>query len=774
MPGAHIVLRETHIGGFSDRHGAYSLQRVPEGTYTVSVSFIGYESGHQTITLESDIRMDFFLEQRATLAGEVVVVATRAGGQTAATFTNLNREEIMPMNLGQDIPFLISMTPSVIVSSDAGAGVGYTWMNIRGSDQSRINVTLNGIPLNDSESHGVWWVNLPDVASSVETMQIQRGVGLSTHGSGAFGATISMQTTALRDQTYAELNTSAGSFNTMKNTLSFGTGLVNGRWSFDGRLSRIQSDGYIDRASVDLASLHLSGGYHGEKTMVKAVALVGQETTYQAWNGVPGDSLATNRRFNPSGMYRSEGGDIRFYDNETDNYQQDHYQLHISQALMPELFANLSLHYTYGRGYYEQYRENERFSRYDLPDVVIGDEIISRSDLVRRRWLDNHFYGLTYSLNYNNLSNATATLGGGFNIYDGDHFGEIIWARHAQHADIRHRYYDNNGFKRDFNSFIKLTHEPVDHVQAFVDLQYRFISYDFVGLAWVMQELQPLEQNAVFHFFNPKAGVSWSPTTASSVYAYAGVANREPVRRDFTESSPESRPKHETMYNLELGYRFSSARLKLGTNAYLMNYKDQLVLTGEINDTGGYTRTNIDNSHRAGIELEAAYIFTRWLQWNGNATFSRNKIDHFVEYSDKYDNDWNWIGVDERVYENTDIAFSPSVIAASSLGVTPMTDLTLSLNTKYVGKSYIDNTMHPDRKLDPYLVNDLRLNYLLRPRLFRELELVFQVNNLFGVLYETNAWIYKGVVGDAGLTTIEDGYFPQAGRHFLVGLNMRF
>jgi iron complex outermembrane recepter protein len=774
LPGAHIVIQGAHTGGFSDRNGQFQLDRVPGGTQLLEVSFMGYETLVREVHVTGNTTMDFPLERSATMAGEVVVMATRAGGRTAATYTNLGREEIMPKNLGQDLPFLIGMTPSVIVSSDAGTGIGYTWMNIRGSDQSRINVTLNGIPLNDSESHGVWWVNMPDVASSLDNLQIQRGAGLSTHGSGAFGATISLKSTSLRDQTYAELSTSAGSYNTMKNTLSFGTGLMNERWSFDGRLSRIVSDGYVDRASVDLSSLHLSGGYYSGNTMLKAVVMLGKETTYQAWNGVPGDSLATNRRFNPSGMFFDETGKLNFYENETDNYQQDHYQLHLSQSFMPELTGNLSLHYTYGRGYYEQYRQNERFRSYDLPDVVIGDETISRSDLIRRRWLDNHFYGLTYSLNYNSLKNTTATLGGGFHLYDGDHFGEIIWARHAQNANIRHRYYDNNGFKRDFNSFAKLTHELSDQLQAFVDLQYRFISYDFVGLAWVHQELQPLEQTAVFHFFNPKGGLSWVPNASTTLYAYAGIANREPVRRDFTESSPESRPRHETMHNVELGYRYAASRLKLGANLYLMNYRDQLVLTGEINDTGAYTRTNIDDSYRAGLELEAGYIFNRWLQWNGNATFSRNKIARFVEYSDKYDNNWDWVGVDERVYENTDIAFSPPVIVASSLAVQLVADLGLSLNTKYVGKRYIDNTMNPDRKLDAYLVHDLRLNYLLRPRLFRELELVLQVNNLLDAQYVSNAWIYKGVVGDAGMVTISDGYFPQAGRHYLVGLNLRF
>ena len=773
LPGANIVLEGTYAGTFSDQNGEFLLKRLAAGTHILRVSFLGYESRRLEITLPLDVPVRIGLQPAATYAEEVIVMANRASGRIGATFTDLSRDDLMPGNLGQDLPMLISLTPSVIVSSDAGAGVGYSWMNIRGSDQSRINVTFNGIPLNDAESHGVWWVNMPDVVSSVETMQIQRGAGLSTHGSGAFGATISIQTNTLRDKTYAELSSSAGSFGTMKHSLGFGTGLISNHWAFDGRISRISSSGYIDRAKSNLGSFYLSGGYYGPNTMVKGLAFSGREATYLAWNGVPGDSLANNRRFNPSGMYVDEMGNLQFYDNETDNYQQDHYQLHLAHAFNPGLNANLSLHYTYGRGYYEQYRQNERFSRYNLPNVTIGDQVISRSDLIRRRWLDNHFYGFTYSLNYNTFSKINATLGGGMHLYDGDHFGEIIWARYAQHANIRHRYYDNNGFKRDLNSFLKLTHEPLPGLIGFVDLQYRFISYDFLGMAWVLGAIRPLEQNVVFHFFNPKAGLSYDINPSHNIYIYTGVANREPVRRDFTESSPESRPRPENMQNLEVGYRFSDRRMKLSVNTYLMNYRDQLVLTGEINDVGGFTRTNAEKSHRAGIELEAALMLGTMLQWSGNLTLSRNKIDRFVEYSDQYDNNFNWTGTTSRIYENTDIAFSAPVVAASMLHFSPLGSLGVGLNTKYVGKRYIDNTMNRERMLAPYLVNDLRFNYKIESSLFRELELVFQINNFFDVLYETNAWIYKGEVGDRGLVTINDGYFPQAGRHFLGGVNFR-
>ncbi len=774
LPGAHVVIEGTYKGVFTDRDGQFRIENLEAGDHVLQVTFIGYDPVYKEVGLTTDRDLEITLQRRATLTEEVVVSAVRAEGRAPVTYTNISREELAPRNLGQDLPMLLTNTPSLVASSDAGAGVGYTWMNIRGSDQSRINVTINGIPVNDAESHGVWWVNMPDIVSSVDDLQVQRGVGLSTHGAGAFGATINLQSTTLRDETYAEINSSAGSFNTLKNTVSFGTGLINENWAFDGRLSKVESDGYIDRASADLKSFYLSGGYYGENTMVKGVVFSGTETTYQAWNGVPSDSLAHNRTFNPSGMYTDDEGNIRFYENETDNYQQDHYQIHLTRDIRSGLVATGALHYTRGRGYYEQFREDEAFSRYDLPAVVVGGEEITSSDLVRRRWLDNHFYGLTYSLNYNNYSGLEMIFGGGYNEYDGDHFGEIIWARHAQHADIRHRYYDNNGFKKDFNSFLKTSYELTPGLTAFTDLQYRYVSYSFLGQAWVHEQVVPLQQKEIFHFFNPKLGLHYQWSPQHTTYLFGGIGNREPVRRDFTESSPESRPTHETLRNLELGYKYQRTNASFGLNFYLMDYVDQLILTGEINDVGGFTRTNIEESYRMGVELEGRYRFNELLAWSGNLTLSRNKIPEFEEHSDMYDADWNWVGTDVRTYENTDIAFSPSVIAASNLKVTPVQNLHLFLESKYVGDQYIDNTMNTDRMLDAYFVNDLRLKYVINPQQFRALEFLLQVNNVFDVNYETNAWVYKGVVGDQGLIAIDDGYFPQAGRHFMAGLNLRF
>ncbi|MEE4176413.1 MAG: TonB-dependent receptor [Bacteroides sp.] len=774
LPGANVLVKGTYKGVFTNKEGHFVLHNLPAGQFILQVTYMGYEPKEIEVELPARSALEIGLQQTATLTEEVVVVGLRADGRTPATYTDIQGEELAARNLGQDLPFLISLTPSVIVSSDAGAGVGYTWMKVRGSDDTRINVTLNGVPLNNPESHGVWWVNTPDIATSVSNMQVQRGVGLSTHGAGAFGATISLKTHDLKETTYAELENSFGSFNTLKNTASFGTGLLKGKWAFDGRLSKISSDGFVDRAASDLKSFYLSGGYYGKKTVVKAITFSGNETTYQAWNGVPGSLLDTDRTYNPSGLYYDSDGDVQFYDNETDNYQQDHFQLHLSHAFSSGLTGNAALHYTRGKGYYEQYRYNDKFSSYNLPNLIVGDQTISRSDLVRQRWLDNHFAGMVFSLNYNSFSRLSLTWGGAANQYDGKHFGEIIWARYAQHVNKDYRYYDNDALKYDVNTYVKAIFELLPGMNLLADMQYRHVDYTFEGPAWVLGEVVALDQKVNYDFFNPKAGISWAISPSSTFYSFAGIGNREPVRRDFTESSPESRPRPEKMRNLELGYRFHGKSTLLGVNLYLMDYKDQLILTGQINDVGGFSRTNIDNSYRAGIELEAGVIISPKLQWQGNATFSRNKIDLFVEYSDAYDNDWNWVGTDVQEYRNTDISFSPSVIAASIFSYEPLRDLNLSLSTKYVGKQYIDNTMSADRMLDAYLVNDLRLNYVLRPGFFREVELVAQVNNLFNALYETNAWIYKGVVGDQGLITIEDGYFPQAGRHFLAGVNLRF
>ncbi len=773
LPRAHVAVKNTHIVVFSDASGHFEIRQLPKGTYKIKCTYVGYKPYIKVIEVREDKTIEINMQQTSTLADEVIISATRSTDFNPVTQTIITREEIGAVNMGQDLPFLLKMTPSTTITSDAGMGIGYTGINIRGSDATRINVTINGIPVNDSESHGVWWVNMPDFASSVENIQVQRGVGTSTHGAAAFGASINLQTNTLNEKRYAEVASAVGSFNSMKNTISFGTGLLPSKWAIDGRMSRIVSDGYIDRASSDLSSYYLSAGYYGQNSILKLIHFSGSETTYQAWYGVPGDSLKTNRTYNPAGRYYDNDGNIRYYDNETDNYRQDHYQVHFSHQLTPMLTVNAAGHYTYGRGYYEQYRPNDRLSRYELSPMVIGADTIMRTDLIRRRWLDNHFYGLTYALNYNNLANFDAVIGGAFNKYDGDHFGEIIWAEFAKGIEPNHRYYDNKGVKTDFNNFIKINYQT-GAFSLFGDLQHRRISYDFVGKALVNNEIENLDQNVVFNFINPKAGITYNLNPQNSIYAFWGIANREPVRRDFTESSPESRPKHETMNNFELGFRRNERNYFMAVNAYLMNYKNQLVLTGKINDVGDYTRTNIDESYRAGIEVESHIRLTSNVKWGLNFTYSRNTIIEHTEYYDVYDENWNWEGVKSIDYTHTPIAFSPDFIAGSILSYRPFNNFEIDIYSKYIGSQYIDNTADKDRRLDAYLVNDVRLSYTRALKLFEQLQISLMLNNILDEQYITNAWVYNGIFGNGKPIALDDGYFPQAGRHYLLGVNIRF
>jgi iron complex outermembrane recepter protein len=504
----------------------------------------------------------------------------------------------------------------------------------------------------------------------------------------------------------------------------------------------------------------------------------GKEKTYLAWNGTPGMILDTNRRHNPLGLYRDAQGNIKVHNNETDNYQQDHFQLHTTHQFNPQFIANVSVHYTYGRGYFEQFRANQRFSRMNLPNVVIKDETITRTNLIRRRWLDNHFYGITWSLNYNSLNRLQAILGGGLNQYDGDHFGEVIWTSLGNAVVPRGtRYYDNLARKQDFNAFLKLNYELLKGFYVFGDLQYRNINYNLDGITIIRDNPVQLDQKAEFHFINPKTGFLWDLNSSNRIYSFFGISNREPVRRDFTESTPETMPKHETLRNLEVGYAYTRSDFSAGINYYLMDYKDQLIPTGEINDSGGATRRNVDRSYRTGLELEAAWKPVSVIEIAGNLTLSQNKIREFTEFSDSLDIYWTRLTQVSTTYFNTDIALSPSVVGAGRISVFPVENLNVSLFSKYVSEQYIDNTMNRERMLDGYTVSDLRISYLISGRMFRELELSFTINNFFNTQYISNAWIYKGymedVTGRSQLRVLDDGYFPQAGRHFLAGLRLR-
>lgn len=762
LSGASVKLKGSGFTAVSNANGVYEFANLPAGNYTVAVSYVGFATQEKRVTVTANTTVDFSLRQLSFVADEVVVSATRVAKNAAFTYKNLSKADLDKTNQGQDLPYLLNQTPSVVVTSDAGAGIGYTGIRIRGSDATRINVTLNGIPLNDAESQGSFFINLPDLASSVDNIQIQRGVGTSTNGAGAFGASLNIQTTTRRDSAYAELNNTYGSYDTWRNTVSAGTGLINNKFSFDARLSRIKSDGYIDRASSNLKSFFVTGAYYGKNDILRANVFSGTEKTYQAWNGVGEDMLKINRRHNDF-----------TYDNQTDNYQQDHYQLFYTRNLGKQLVANAALHYTYGRGYYEEFKENRSLTDYQMEPIVIRDPLtdvvvrtIDKSDLVRRLWLDNDFYGATYSLAYTPQTNLNFTLGGAYNRYEGKHFDEVIWAAFANYngaGSIRHRYDDNDAFKSDFNIFGRVSYQ-LDKLNIFADLQYRNIFYSYFGLD---ANANPAQQNARLEFFNPKFGLTYNLTDRSNVYASVAVGNKEPNRRDFTDSNVNTRPKHENLTDIEFGYRAQQADFNIGANGFAMLYKNQLINTGKLNDVGGQTRQNVPDSYRIGLELDARWQIVKNFSWAATATLSQSKIKNFTEYI--YDNvDGSLLTFD---YKNTNIAYSPNIVASNEFTYYYKT-ASFALVSKYVGKQNLDNTSADSRTLDSFFINDLRFTYNTSVLGIKNIGVSFLINNIFDVKYESNGGTYPDLNG--GVLDRYNYYYPQATRNFLLSLNLKF
>ncbi len=776
LPGANVVVLSTNQGDAADAEGNFSIKNVKPGTYEVQATFLGYRTETRKTEVKSGINkllLNFQLVEAGFTVDELVVKATRAEEKTPMTYTNLDKEELEASNLGQDVPFLLRWTPSAVVTSDAGAGIGYTGIRIRGSDGQRINVTINGIPLNDSESHGVFWVDLPDFISSTDEVQIQRGVGTSTNGAGAFGASINLNTNTVHDEAYAQLSGSVGSYNTWKQSLQFGSGRIGDKFVFDGRLSRITSDGYIDRASADLESYFLSGAYVGKKSVLRFNLFSGHEVTYQAWNGVPADLVddRDTRTFNSAGTEK-EGEP---YDNEVDDYEQTHYQLFYNQQLSRNWKLNLGAHYTKGSGFFEQYKAGEDFADYGFTPIVLTDTTIDQTDLIRRRWLDNDFYGLTYSLQYTDNGNRwQAILGGAANQYDGGHFGEVIWARNASNSEIRDRYYENDATKKDFNIFTKVNYDLRRGVNAYIDLQYRRVDYQFLGFN---DQLENVTQSATLNFFNPKAGIYYELSDKTTLYGSFAVGQREPNRDDYVDNPKSSIPKPEKLYNTEIGLRQVWEKANFGINFYHMYYRDQLVPTGRLNDVGAVTRVNVDQSYRTGLELVGGIQVFPALTLRANATVSRNKVQNLTEFIDVYDENFTWLEQRTIDRKDTDLPFSPELIAGGEIAwqVFPdeqKQDLEVALLGKYVSQQYLDLASDENSVLDAYFFSDLRLNYTWRPSFAKEIGIKLLVQNLFDELYEANGWAYRYVAGET--TYVDRGLYPQAERNFLLGLTIGF
>lgn len=784
LPYANVVLENTYNGCYTDENGNFILRNIKQGSYSLKVSYIGYQTYIEKINVTTDLNLNITLKRSPYIADEIIVQATRSDKTFTGSLVTLDRKIISEKTVEKDIPFLLSSTPSVITTSDAGGGVGYTGISIRGSDVRRINVTINDIPLNDAESHGVWWVDLPDIISSTDNVQIQRGVGSSTNGAGAFGASINMQTLSLNKDPMTEFHAGYGSYNTSRFMVNTTTGLLNNHWTFDLRLSKIYSDGFIDRAFSDLKSYYFAGGYYSEKTMIKFINFSGFEKTYQAWNGVykaryendrAGIDSLYNHGFLSTTEYQTilnsnnQTANVYSYDNQTDNYWQSHYQLHFSHEINSKLTSHLALHYTRGKGYYESFRESKKYSKYGLSPVIIGNDTIKRSDFIDQKWLDNHFYGFVGSLNYHKTK-LFATLGLAANRYEGKHYGDIIWAKvvpdtMAKADNKKYRWYNGIGDKKDLSSFIKLNYHVFSNLSVFGDIQLRHIDYTIDGID---DDLRNIAQKHNYIFLNPKAGLKYDVNNDNSLFANVAVAHREPERSNFTDADSGKVPNPERLIDYELAYRYQKNNYLIGVNLYYMDYYDQLVMTGEVNNVGTPIMTNVKRSYRTGIEFEAAARIMNNLEWSFNATFSKNKIRQFIAYYDDWDN-WS-----QRIdtLNNTTISFSPEQILNNTITYTLYNKIKFSVQSKYVGKQYLDNTQNEKTKIDGYLVHNLFITYKFSTRWAKEINLDLSLYNLANKVYISNGWAYK--YRFYGVDNYAIAYFPQAPLHYMVNLRIKF
>lgn len=752
LASASVFIKNSNNGTSSDIDGTYQL-KVPQGTYKIEVRFIGYKSASKTVLLANkNAIVDFYLQPENNVLDEVLVAAVRVKPNSPVTHSNLSKKEIAKRNLGQDIPILLNYLPSVVTSSDAGAGVGYTYINVRGSNAERVNVTINGIPYNDAESQGTFWVNMGDFASSTQSLQLQRGVGTSTNGTAAFGASLNILTDAISEKSFAEISNSFGSYNTKKHTVKFSTGKMNDHLEISGRMSKIYSDGYIDRASTDLKSYFLQASYVNETTLIKVLTFGGKEKTYQAWYGIDASQLATNRRQNPY-----------TYENEIDNYQQDHYQFHWNEKLNENWSTNIGLNYTKGQGYFEQFKADEDATDYN--GIVTATNGSGETDVIVRRWLDNTFYVANFNANYKK-EGLEIISGFSYSNYNNDHFGEVIWAKEfAPTANIRDRYYESATKKKDFSVFSKATFNVTENLIVYADLQIRNVNYSTIGLT---SDRAPIQVDENFTFFNPKFGATYTIDDTQHLYFSFGVANKEPNRNDFENGITT----HENLNDYELGWRFKNESVTLNTNVYYMLYKNQLVLTGAIDGVGAPVRATSGKSYRLGLEIDAEVKLTNKLSVRPNIAFSDNKNTDFVSSVHGVLTDFG----------KTDISFSPSIIAGNAFVFSPDENLQFSFLSKYVGKQYMSNlnsTVSNTDVLDSYFTSDLNFTYILKTQnVFSEIVFTGLVNNIFDKEYVDRGYYYTyddtwSVPG--GTTTLDGaGYYPQATRNFLVGVTLKF
>lgn len=708
---------------------------------------------------------------------DVVVEATRADVKTPIAYTNVTGADIAKTNTGQDLPYLLRATPSVITTSDAGAGVGYTSIRVRGTDGSRINVTTNGVPVNNPESHVVYWVNTPDLASSLKDMQIQRGAGTSTNGAGAFGASINMLTQSVSGSPYGELNASYGMYNTHKETLKVGTGMLNDHWVVEARLSNIGSDGYIDRAWSNLWSYFGQAGYYNGGTSVRFLAFGGKVRTYMAWDYASKEQMEKyGRRYNPCGEYTDSDGKTAYYDDQTDNYTQHNFQLLLTHPFTNRLTLNAALFYVKGDGYYEQYKTRRTLVEYGLEPYVIDGEKISKSDLIRLKKMDNGFGGGVFSLTYEE-GRVKAVAGGGINNYRGHHFGQVAWVRNFIGAlDPQQEYYRNLGEKLDANIYARANVDITKGLNAYIDLQYRHINYSITGVSdtydWNTGAMQRLDIHRKYNFFNPKTGLNYAINRHNRAFASWSVAHREPTRDNFIDCAPDRQPQAERLFDYEAGYEYYTGIFSGALDLYYMDYKDQLIPTGQLSDTGNPVSVNVPDSYRAGAEVVLRLMPCTWFDWQFTTTWSRNRIKDFTEYI--YEDEWtNPITFD---LGDTPIAFSPDLTLHNTFNF-KWNIFDASLQSQYVSRQYLTNAGNKEQALDPYFVTDLHLGCTLdRLTGVKNLRIGLSIYNIFSEKYENNGYAGAGYYMDGPEKVIYRyaGYAAQAPAHVMGSIALKF
>ena len=764
--GANILIEESNLITYTDEKGKFYLNS-NSTNIDIQVSHVGYLTKEIKFSNPNQ-EINIVLDDGIILKDEIKVISTRAKDNSPFAFTNISKSFIEKNNSGKDIPFLINSTPSTYSTSDAGNGIGYTGVRIRGSDATRINVTINGIPYNDSESHGVFWVNVSDLASSANSIQVQRGVGSSTNGGGAFGGTVSIKTGKASEDFRLKYSSSAGSYKSFKNTLELNSGLIKNKINMNLRLSKINSDGYVDRATSDLKSYYASASYYSDKTSIDLINFSGKERTYQSWWGTPegriNNDIEEMNNVIANNGYSDEQADNLLnsgrtfnyytYDNQTDNYQQDHYQMHFNHDISNTANLHLALHYTYGRGYYEEFREDDNLSNY-------YDFLENKSlDLVRRRWLSNHFYGLTYSFS-KKFDKSEINIGGALNEYDADHFGEIIQPQ----LMVSEPYYFSKSFKKDGNIFIKYNLNITKSAELFTDIQLRGYSHKMKGND---NDKSIIDVNKNNIFFNPKIGLTKSLNDKVSLYGSVAIANREPIRSDYIDSKIE--PKHESLVNIELGKGFNYNIGSFNTNLYLMEYNNQLITTGEVNDVGAYIRENVKKSRRFGVEFTSV-LNTKDFYVNSSLSLSRNLVYNFNETLYDYGADFSQYNIIENKYGVTDLAFSPGVLLNNHFEWKANKFLSFILNSKYVGKQYLDNTSNEKRVLKDFLINDFKIQTNLTNNVFNNLFFKIEINNIFNVKYSSNGYTF-GYYGGMDYEVRENYFYPQATRNIMFSVSI--